>query len=102
VSHEAVLSCVTAAHPGERRGQEYILHALSQPRPHPALEAEAAERHALRAEPGGAAHAAHVASMLRVRSVSHAMCAAGPPRRTHALCSTQTASTRLTPAHALL
>ena len=59
-------------HPGCRRAQEFILHALSQPRPHTALEAEVAEQHATRAAPGALQHAAN---MKRVRSVSRAMCA---------------------------
>ena len=54
------------------RAQEYILHALSQPRPHTALEAEVAEQHAARAAPGAPQRAAN---MKRVRSVSRAMCA---------------------------
>ena len=56
----------------DERAQEYILHALSQPRPHTALEAEVAEQHAARAAPGAPQHAVR---MKRVRSVSRAMCA---------------------------
>ena len=52
--------------------QEYILHALSQPRPHAALEAEVAEQRASQAPPGTGRHAI---DMKRARSVSRAMCA---------------------------
>ncbi|KAK9844135.1 hypothetical protein WJX81_005562 [Elliptochloris bilobata] len=50
--------------------KEYILHALSQPRPHTVLEAEIAELHASRAAPGVLQQAAN---MKRVRSMSRAM-----------------------------
>ena len=52
--------------------QEYILHALSQPRPHAVLEAEVAEQRASQAPPGTGRHAI---DMKRARSVSRAMCA---------------------------